>query len=531
MRTYGFALAAIVLTGCASFPTGRGVEETRALVTARGGAAPAGEGPVDCADPQSGVAALISEPLTADTAVRIALLCNASLAADYARLGISRAEAFQAGRLVNPTLSAAALDSSARGAPAQLELGVVQNFTSLLLRGRKKRLAEGEFLRTQQLLAGSVLELAAQAKADYFRLVGAQQIAAVRDAIANAMQTSGELADRFQEAGNLSARAVAEYHAAAAQATVDAKAADADVASAHLALQLTLGLPGTWSVPDALALPVGDEDALDALSVRADQNRLDLAAARGLVILLADSEQVTRKFRWLGDVSVGVSYERDPDRSRLLGPALSIQLPLFDQGQGAVARAGALSAWAQAEQRRLTLAVGAHVHLAHQQVMNSRSRVEEYRKGLIPQRQAVVARTQEEQNFMLVGVFELLGAKRAEFDAYQGYLEALRDYWVARAELERAVGAQLPSAVQLDSPVISTKELLTPPPAMHGMHHGDHSAMPGMHMDHTPAASKPANQAAPPHDMSDMPGMAMPPAKDPSPSTNIPSHDHHGATP
>jgi cobalt-zinc-cadmium efflux system outer membrane protein len=44
---------------------------------------------------------------------------------------------------------------------------------------------------------------------------------------------------------------------------------------------------------------------------------------------------------------------------------------------------------------------------------------------------------------MLLGVFQLLAAKQAEVAAYREYIEAVRDYWVARSELERAVGAPL----------------------------------------------------------------------------------------
>jgi len=40
-------------------------------------------------------------------------------------------------------------------------------------------------------------------------------------------------------------------------------------------------------------------------------------------------------------------------------------------------------------------------------------------------------------------VFNLLQAKRDEIAAYRGYIEAVRDYWIARTELERAVAAPL----------------------------------------------------------------------------------------
>jgi cobalt-zinc-cadmium efflux system outer membrane protein len=44
---------------------------------------------------------------------------------------------------------------------------------------------------------------------------------------------------------------------------------------------------------------------------------------------------------------------------------------------------------------------------------------------------------------MLLGVYQLIQAKQAEYDAYRQYIEAVRDYWIARSDLERAVGGRL----------------------------------------------------------------------------------------
>jgi cobalt-zinc-cadmium efflux system outer membrane protein len=44
---------------------------------------------------------------------------------------------------------------------------------------------------------------------------------------------------------------------------------------------------------------------------------------------------------------------------------------------------------------------------------------------------------------MQVGVFQLLEAKRDEIEAGRNYIETLTDYWLARTELERAVGGDL----------------------------------------------------------------------------------------
>ena len=97
-----------------------------------------------------------------------------------------------------------------------------------------------------------------------------------------------------------------------------------------------------------------------------------------------------------------------------------------------------------------------------------------FRNSLIPQREMVLARSQQEQNFMLIGVFELIQAKAKEYDAYQGYLEAVRDYWQARVELTRSVGERLPSDKVKTENTPSVEDILTPKGGMEGMDHSGH---------------------------------------------------------
>jgi cobalt-zinc-cadmium efflux system outer membrane protein len=68
---------------------------------------------------------------------------------------------------------------------------------------------------------------------------------------------------------------------------------------------------------------------------------------------------------------------------------------------------------------------------------------------------------------MLTGVYQLLAAKQAEINAYREYIETVRDYWIARAELERAVGGRLGAP-----PPIAAEVAPAVPPPPH-----DHSKM------------------------------------------------------
>jgi cobalt-zinc-cadmium efflux system outer membrane protein len=74
----------------------------------------------------------------------------------------------------------------------------------------------------------------------------------------------------------------------------------------------------------------------------------------------------------------------------------------------------------------------------------ARLTVDEYRTRMLPLQQLIVESSQREQNFMLIGAFELLAARREEIDAYERYVDAVRDYWIERARVARSVGGKLP---------------------------------------------------------------------------------------
>ncbi|MBC7454209.1 MAG: RND transporter, partial [Massilia sp.] len=55
-------------------------------------------------------------------------------------------------------------------------------------------------------------------------------------------------------------------------------------------------------------------------------------------------------------------------------------------------------------------------------------------------------------NGMLVSVFELLADSREQAGAVNGYIDALKEYWIAQTNLEAALGGRLPAqAAQANS--------------------------------------------------------------------------------
>lgn len=511
------------LTGCTSLPADWGRGDVSRLTAERGRALP------QVADAQAFTDQALRAPLTADTAVQLALINNPDVRRETARLGFAAAEVYNAGRLANPVFSLSHLtgDSSAGANMPQLTLGLAFNFANLLFLPANRRFAAAEFETAKLEVASAAMDLAAEVERAWFDAVGADQLAQMREAAARAQRASADLAQRYFDAGNINARELAMENVSASQAVLASISARAQAVEARSALNRLMGLSAAqsqWTLAARLAEPLPTEDEVAALQKLALDSRLDLAGLRRNAEAIADRYGFERRTRWINGIEIGVERERDFDGALDAGPTLSLELPLFNWGGGRVAAVTAALDQAEAELDGRVLDVSNQVQLAAARVQASRALAQEYKRALIPQQEAVVAQMQKEQNYMLIGIFEVILAKQQEYEAYAGYIEAVRDYWTARTELARAVGRNLPSAQQPADPTLDPTELLKPKNG--GMDHSQHS-MGGMSkdmkgMDHSQHSATPA--AADPHAGHDMKGMDP---VDPSPAAKPePSHAH-----
>jgi cobalt-zinc-cadmium efflux system outer membrane protein len=203
-----------------------------------------------------------------------------------------------------------------------------------------------------------------------------------------------------------------------------------------------------WQLPEQLPdIPIS-EISLERLESMAIESRLDLAAEKKAVEALAQALGITIDWRWIGHIEVGISRERETDRTWVTGPALAIELPIFNQRQADIAR---LEAQLRRSQNRLTaqaIDIRSEVRSLKNRLIMQRNLIDHYRRTVLPLREQIVDLTLKKYNYMLTGAFDLLMAKQQEFEAYQKYLETVRDYWIIRAEMQRSLGGRLPGHLQ-----------------------------------------------------------------------------------
>ncbi|MEE8308680.1 MAG: TolC family protein [Gammaproteobacteria bacterium] len=443
-------LLLLAASGCVTVPADLGRSDVDELVAERGWSIP----PRQAEQLQT----LLAEPLTATSAVRIALLNNPSLHSELAGLGFGAADVYAAGRLSNPSLSGAWLDADRSGEGTQRTLGLVLPFTDLLTLPARSKMAQLEFAALKSAVAGAAIEVATDAEAAFYQLVADQRVRVIHARRATAAKLSAELAQRFYVAGNINDRELAEHRVAAAAAQLERLQTDTQVQSsrAHFAGLLGVSTALPWRVETTLQQPPLQERPLQELEALAQAQRLDLLAARAEASALAQRVGFVGWSRWLGDLDLGIEREREADGTRLSGPTLELEIPVFNQHRDDLLIADASLAQAAAKLTALALQVENDVRLAYAGIENARARVATYQDSLIPAYDDVVARTQEEVNFMLTGVFELLDVKQEQLAAHEGYLRSVSGYWIARAQLAKAVGISLPvtpgEAVEIELP-------------------------------------------------------------------------------
>jgi len=437
---------ALPLAACATVDFEPDFDEVRRSVEERTGESVRWARDAAAADAaEAEVRALLARELTADDAVRIALLNDRELQAAFEELGIGKADLVAASRPKNPTLEA---EIRFPGRPqAPLEIDITQDILDLLLLPQQRDAAKAEFEAVKLRVTQTVLEVAARTRAAFYAYQTAELLSAQRRDAARATDAAADAARRLHAAGNLTDRALATESALDAEARVELSLAESEASEARANVDALLGLWAAdvgWRAAAQLPLLPDQEIEPAGLESLAVARRADLAAARADLAALAQRLGMSRWAILQPGVDLTFHSEREPDGTNTLGPGLELPIPIFDQGQPAQARAAAQMR--QGEQRYVALAIAIRndVRRARDRMFAARARAEYVRAVLLPLRATVVEQTQLELNGMLTGIFDLLEARRAQIEANEKEIEARRDYWVARTELERAVGGRLP---------------------------------------------------------------------------------------
>jgi outer membrane protein TolC len=439
-RLAALAVGASLLSACASFSPDAGfgpVEQTaqqrlgKSLLWARS------EADLDSIGQR--VSELLAKPLTVDDAVQIALFNNRGLQASFQELGITEAEVVQASRLPNPGFG---FGRSSRGDEREIERGLHINLARLLALPLVQRLEARRLQDTQGRLAMSVLSLAADTRKAYFNALAAEETVRYMLQVQQAAQASAELARRMEQVGNFNKLQRAREQQFHANATLRLAQAQQAQRSTRERLTRLLGLWGTqvdYALPPRLPeLPKATQELTD-LEQAALAQRLDVQGARLAVEQTAQNLGLTRTTRFVNVLELGVSRKSSNEGPTERGWEIGFELPLFDWGGARIARAEGI--YMQALHRAAETAIHARseVREAYSAYRSAFDIARYHRDELVPLSQRIAEENLLRYNGMLIGVFELLADARTQIATVHASIEALRDFWIAQADLDMAL--------------------------------------------------------------------------------------------
>ena len=453
MRLTVVATAALLLTGCASFSQDGGFGTVSNLTKERTGQSPSWQrSAVETDTATARVAELWKQPLTADSAVEIALLNNRALQASYSELGVAESDLVRAGRLANPSFSFGRLGG---GSAVEIDRAVLFDVLGLFTLPLARQVEQGRFEQTQLQAAHETVGVAGEARKAFFEAVTAQQLVGYFRQVKEAADAANELAKRMAAAGNFNKLAQMREQSFYSDATAQLARAQHQAVATRERLTRVLALGGDqldFKLPERLPdLPSAPAEPKDAEQT-AMEKRLDVLMAKHATEATARSLGLTKTTRFVNVLNVGYQNQSNTGESRRNGYEIELELPLFDFGSARVARAEAT--YMQSVNRTAQVAINARseVRESYSAYRTAYDLAKHYRDEVVPLRKRISDENLLRYNGMLASVFDLLADSKDQIASVAGAVEALRDYWVAETHLQSALTGRSPGSAPTMGP-------------------------------------------------------------------------------
>ena len=435
-------IAALVLavSGCATLSPDGDTAEVQQLVQGK----TSGVEATLTQDPQAittTVASLLKAPITAESAVRIAILNNPSLQASMATLGVSDADRVQMGRLPNPHFS---IGRFTAGNTLEIERMLRFDVIGLLTLPWKAKWQGQQHELAKLMAAQDVVKLASDTRKAWITAVAAQQSAIYMRDVKDAADASAELARRMARLGNWSRLQQAREQVFLADATAQlARAEQANFSEREKLIRL-MGLWGqqiNFNLADRLPdLPPTVTEIAD-VETRAMRARLDVRSAVSESTYVADQmgfKTVMGFFDGLGlSLTNSTTFDNtEGHQETRRGFEVELPLPIFDWGGARNARSKAMYLQSAARVREVAVRARSEAREAYHGYRTAYDLARHYRDEVVPLRKFINDEIVLRYNGMLASVWDLLADTRSQVMSINSAIEAQRDFWLAEADLQ-----------------------------------------------------------------------------------------------
>ncbi len=450
MRKFSFSRVAAVfggaltLAGCQTFSPDGGMskvsgfagEELRKDVVAIRNAD-------DASLAHARVQRLLKRPLTAETAVQIALLSNRGLQAAYNELGIAETAMVAESLPPNPKLSISRIASTAN---VEIERRIIGDILELATLPARAEIAQDRFRQAQLRAAAETARVAGEARRAFYRAVASQQLGALLTNAQSGAANAAKLANRLGQSGALNKLDQAREQVFYAEITAQRATALQQSSGERERLVRAMGLWGSdlaFKLPATLptlptrprALPTIERDAL--------AHRIDVQIARIEVETMAKSYGLSQATRFINVLDVsGIDKTTRPsdgasDRQR--GVEVELQIPLFDFGETRKREAEQTYMLAVNRLAEKAVIVRSEARDAYRGYRATYDIAAHYQREVLPLRKIISDEMMLRYGAMQVDVFALLTESRQRISAATAAIDAQRNFWLASTDLSTAI--------------------------------------------------------------------------------------------
>lgn len=492
------ALLGMVLPGCARIDHRVELQEAASRFEKLTGRNPSWQEPFEDGElvvDGSGVLAL-------DAALETGLRHNRSLRADLEVIGQAKADLIQAGLLPNPMLSVS-LQFPEAGGLASLTFGLAQDLAAIWLIPSRTKAARDMLQQRILSVADTALELATDIRTNYSTLQYQALAIALQEQNLEILREAMEIAQSRLRAGSATQLDVNLIQARYIEADLELIRFRSELAVTQRTLLRLLGFARAsdqWHTtelsidapPPVLSL---NEDQLvevallqrldlqaadferDAALADFEQQRLRVIQSLGIGVmgerferralpgrnLLADTARASIAAGQLTAPEIESAGQRRIERSQevemILGPSLSVSLPIFDQNQAQIAKAQFRARELHERYREVEQRIVESVRTALTQRRLAEDRVRIFRDSLLPLQESNLELAETTYRSGRESILTVLLAQESLIRTRLAHAAALRDLDISNANLERQLAGRL---TQLSPPSPTTQPASQP---------------------------------------------------------------------
>jgi cobalt-zinc-cadmium efflux system outer membrane protein len=378
----------------------------------------------------------LSDGLTQEEAVAVALWNSPSFQATLADLGIARADLVEAGLLRNPIFSLLF-----PWGPKQLEFTLQFPFDALIQRPRRVEAARLSAQAIGERLVWDALSLVAQVRTAHAEAITADQRAALATENAALTRRLADITEARLRAGDISDLEGRAPRSEASRSDVVRRAAEHDRDLSRLTLAALLGLdqepeqlqPRLSAAYDAGSCSVDDARLKEALASRPDVRAAELAI-----------EAATARARWEQSRTLALIGILDANGRGAegfeIGPGVTLDVPLFNRNQGGTARATAEIERASRLYAAARAQVTTDVRSAGVRVNQARQALDDWSADIVPSLETEQRQAEGAYKAGEIPLFNVLDVSRRLVDGRMRQLDAEAGLFRARIALDRAIG-------------------------------------------------------------------------------------------